>query len=88
MTILLFDLFGVIARHQSESGRTGIERAVELSGAKVDADRFWKAYWSLRPAYDRGKQSSAEYWRAVFSALGASLDPERLYDLVTADVAS
>lgn len=83
MSILLFDLFGVIARKQSEQGCAEIEQAAGLSGAG-----FWKSYWSLRPPYDRGQQTGPEYWHAVAQDLGASFTDQRIADLVAADVRS
>jgi putative hydrolase of the HAD superfamily len=83
MSILLFDLFGVIARQQSEQGRAEIEQAAGVS----EAD-FWKSYWSLRPPYDRGHQAGPEYWHSVAEDLGASFTDQRIADLVAADVRS
>jgi len=83
MPILLFDLFGVIARKQSEQGRAEIEQAAGVSGTD-----FWKSYWSLRPPYDRGHQTGPEYWHAVAEDLGASFTDQRIADLVAADVRS
>ncbi|MEU7478808.1 HAD-IA family hydrolase [Lentzea sp. NPDC042327] len=53
--IVLFDMFGVIARDQS--------RAVMDTMSTDPA--FWQAYWAHRPAYDRGDVTAAEYWRRV-----------------------
>jgi putative hydrolase of the HAD superfamily len=83
MSILLFDLFGVIARQQSEQGRAGIEQAAGVSGA-----HFWNSYWSLRPPYDRGHQTGPEYWHAVAEDVDASFTDQRITDLVAADVRS
>lgn len=83
MSILLFDLFGVIARHQSEPGRARLEAVAGASGP-----RFWQAYWESRPAYDRGDSSDEQYWRAVGGALGLSLTDRQVADLVAADTAS
>ncbi|MFJ3879115.1 HAD family hydrolase [Streptomyces sp. NPDC090077] len=81
--ILLFDLFGVIARHQSPQGRA---RLVEAAG--VPGEAFWKAYWALRPAYDSGAVDGPAYWRLVAGALGTAFGPERIAALVEADIAS
>lgn len=56
--IVLFDMFGVIARDQSEAGRA----------AMSDDPAFWEAYWAHRPAYDRGDVTAHEYWRLVGTA--------------------
>ncbi|MFC4009598.1 HAD family hydrolase [Nonomuraea purpurea] len=64
--VIVFDLYGVIARTQSAEAR---ERIVELAG--VPEERFWEAYWACRPAYDAG-QDGASYWQAVAGRLGVS----------------
>lgn len=81
--ILLFDLFGVIARHQSTAGK---DRLVEV--ADVPAESLWEPYWALRPAYDRGAVTGPEYWRQVADALGVRFADERIARLVEADIAS
>ena len=79
---VLFDLFGVIARHQSAEGRDRLVRA-----AGVPAPAFWDAYWALRPSYDRGETTGPGYWRRVADALGTRFDDRRIAELVEADVA-
>ena len=66
--IVLFDLFGVIARHQ----RPG---ALAKMAARCHAptDAFTTAYWACRPPYDAGQQSAPEYWTAVLRSLSPSL---------------
>ncbi|MFI6095234.1 HAD-IA family hydrolase [Lentzea sp. NPDC051213] len=56
--IVLFDMFGVIARDQSPS----------VMASMSDSPEFWDAYWAHRPAYDRGEVTAAEYWNRVGSA--------------------
>ncbi|MCX4546322.1 HAD family phosphatase [Streptomyces sp. NBC_01565] len=80
--ILLFDMFGVIAHHQSPAGK---EHLVETAGVPEEA--FWEAYWALRPPYDAG-MSGAQYWRLVAEALGTRFGPEQIAALVEADIAS
>nr|WP_063792201.1 HAD family phosphatase [Nonomuraea pusilla] len=63
--VIVFDLYGVIARTQPEQARRDL---VELAG--VSGEAFWEAYWACRPAYDAG-QDSAGYWAAVADRLGA-----------------
>jgi len=65
--IVLFDLFGVIARHQ----RPG---ALAKMAARCHAptDAFTTAYWACRPPYDAGQQSAPEYWTAVLRSLSPS----------------
>ncbi|MFD0163226.1 HAD family hydrolase [Streptomyces decoyicus] len=80
---VLFDLFGVIARHQSTEGKNRLTRT-----AGVAALAFWDAYWELRPPYDRGEVNGPGYWRQVADAIGACFDDHRIADLVEADMAS
>jgi putative hydrolase of the HAD superfamily len=81
--IVLFDLFGVIARHQ----RPG---ALAQMAARCDApeDAFTKAYWDLRPPYDAGRQSAPEYWAAVLQLLSRPDDPDTIEKLRLADIDS
>jgi putative hydrolase of the HAD superfamily len=53
--IVLFDMFGVIARDQSR----------EVMASMSTSPEFWEAYWAHRPAYDRGDVTAAEYWAQV-----------------------
>ncbi|MCK2216639.1 HAD family phosphatase [Actinomadura sp. ATCC 31491] len=62
--VIVFDLYGVIARTQSPEDRA---RLVELAG--VPGERLWEAYWACRPAYDAG-QDGAAYWAEVARRLG------------------
>ncbi|MCP2339601.1 HAD family hydrolase [Actinomadura rupiterrae] len=61
---IVFDLYGVIARTQTDAAKKHIE---DLAG--VAGPPFWTAYWDCRPAYDAG-QSSPAYWAAVADRLG------------------
>lgn len=81
--IVLFDLFGVIARQQ----RPG---ALVHMAARCDAptDAFTKAYWDLRPPYDAGRLSAAEYWAAVLRLLSRPVDPDVVERLRLADIES
>jgi putative hydrolase of the HAD superfamily len=80
--VLLFDLFGVIAKKQPESSKRKLEA---LSG--VGAPTFWNAYWRLREPYDRGI-SAAEYWRSVGEAVRREYDAPKIAALTAADVES
>ncbi|GAA2335231.1 HAD family phosphatase [Dactylosporangium salmoneum] len=80
---VLFDLFGVIARHQSPSGQRALAAIAEAPG-----DALWDAYWRLRPPYDLGQVAGAEYWRRVAAALGTAFDEDRVAALIAADIAS
>ncbi|WP_112268172.1 HAD family hydrolase [Lentzea terrae] len=53
--IVLFDMFGVIARDQSP----------EVMAKMSTSQEFWDAYWAHRPAYDRGDVTAEEYWDRV-----------------------
>ncbi|WP_327280880.1 MULTISPECIES: HAD family hydrolase [unclassified Streptomyces] len=83
MKAVLFDMFGVIARVQSPESMTVLERT-----AGGDPDRFWAAYWSQRPPYDRGEVTGPGYWQAVFADLGIPLDRRLTEELTAADLAS
>ncbi|MEO3796167.1 HAD family phosphatase [Nonomuraea sp. B10E15] len=78
--VMVFDLYGVIARTQSPESR---RRLVELAG--VPEERFWEAYWACRPLYDEG-QSGVAYWDAVADRLGTRF-PD-VPALIGADLAS
>lgn len=80
---VLFDMFGVLARHQSVEGK---DRLVRVAGAPATA--FWDAYWARRHPYDRGDVTAEEYWNEVAQDLGVRFDRERVNALVEADVAS
>ncbi|WP_238011110.1 HAD family phosphatase [Dactylosporangium sp. AC04546] len=81
--VILFDLFGVIARNQSQAAKRTL---AETADAPVTA--FWDAYWRLRAPYDLGQITGAEYWRWVATALGTTFDGDRVTALIAADVAS
>jgi putative hydrolase of the HAD superfamily len=69
VNVLLFDMFGVIARVQSEASKAEL---AALSGQ--EPERFWAAYWGLRPGFDDGSYDAAAYWKAVQAELGTPLD--------------
>ncbi|MFF8652748.1 HAD family hydrolase [Streptomyces huasconensis] len=80
---LLFDMFGVIARHQSDAGRARL-----VAAAGVPEAPFWEAYWGLRQPYDRGDVTGSGYWRQVADALDTGFGPEQVARLIEADIAS
>lgn len=80
MTSLLFDLYGVLMRTQSEEAKRRIEWAV------VSDSSFWSDYWDLRPAYDAGLVSDCSYWQQV--RLRAGLDDFDISEAIAADEAS
>ena len=81
--VLIFDLFGVIAKDQNQEGRDAL-----LATAGVPEEEFWAAYWSQRPPYDRGEVTGTQYWTAVSGQLATSFDPDRIRQLKEHDVAS
>ncbi|MFC9977249.1 HAD family hydrolase [Spirillospora sp. NPDC127200] len=64
--VIVFDLYGVIARTQTADAKRRLET---LAGVSEDA--FWNAYWGCRPDYDAG-QRSVDYWATVAARLGVS----------------
>ncbi|MFG2990430.1 HAD family hydrolase [Streptomyces sp. NPDC048257] len=81
--VLLFDMFGVIAHHQSEEGKA---RLAATAGGPAEA--LWSAYWSQRQPYDRGDIDGSTYWKRVAEILGTSFGPKRTAELIDADLAS
>jgi putative hydrolase of the HAD superfamily len=79
---IVFDLFGVIARTQTEAAMRRIE---ELAG--VSGPTFWDAYWAGRPAYDAG-QPSVDYWARVGERLNVRFAPDAVAALIEADLES
>jgi putative hydrolase of the HAD superfamily len=79
---IVFDLFGVIARTQSEEAKRRIQ---EIAG--VDPPTFWDAYWAGRPAYDAG-QPSPDYWVGVAGRLGVRFGERTVDALIEADLES
>ncbi|MCX4779044.1 HAD family hydrolase [Streptomyces sp. NBC_01264] len=82
--IVLFDLFGVIARHQ----RPGAMDAMALLSGGAPADAFDAAYWACRLPYDAGQFSAAEYWTAVLHQLSLPAHPDTVEQLRLADIDS
>ncbi|RRR75894.1 HAD family phosphatase [Streptomyces sp. RP5T] len=81
--IVLFDLFGVIARHQ----RPG---ALEKMAARCNTapDAFTSAYWTYRPPYDAGRQTASAYWTDVLRALSRPADTDTIEELRLTDIDS
>lgn len=50
--VIVFDLYGVIARTQTAEA---VRRIEELAGTPGPA--FWDAYWACRPAYDAARRA-------------------------------
>lgn len=81
--IVLFDLFGVIARHQRPGA---LARMAARCHAPTEA--FTTAYWACRPPYDAGRQSAPEYWTAVLRSLSVDADTDTIEELRLADIDS
>ncbi|SPT64473.1 HAD family phosphatase [Actinomadura madurae] len=64
--VIVFDLYGVIARTQTPEA---VRRIEQLAGTPGPA--FWDAYWACRPAYDAGQESTS-YWADVAGLLGVA----------------
>lgn len=85
-TAVVFDLFGVIACAQSQTGRTEILAAADVPVAR--AEEFWRAYWEFRPSYDRGRLSGPDYWRSVAGGVGTAFTRAGIARLIAADCGS
>ncbi|MDX3798702.1 HAD family phosphatase [Streptomyces sp. AK04-3B] len=81
--IVLFDLFGVIARHQ----RPG---ALEKMAAHchTSPDAFTTAYWAHRPPYDAGRHTASAYWTDVLHTLFRDADADTIEELRLIDIDS
>lgn len=73
--IVLFDLFGVIARHQRPGALAELAARCE-----VPTDAFAEAYWACRPLYDAGQRSASEYWTDVLRRLSRTADTDAVVD--------
>ncbi len=82
-SIVLFDLFGVIARHQ----RPGALRKM-AARCHASTDAFTTAYWACRPPYDAGRQSAPAYWTAVLRRLSLPADADTIEELRLTDIDS
>ena len=81
--VILFDLFGVIARDQSPEA---VHALTTVAGFAAPA--FLDAYWRHRAPYDRGTVTAGEYWQGVAAELGITFDADRIRALIAADMAS
>ncbi|WP_394825541.1 HAD family hydrolase [Pendulispora albinea] len=85
--VIVFDLFGVIARNQTEDDKRKLERIAGVAGDAPAEAAFWNVYWACRPPYDAG-QSSLDYWSTVTRELGVTYSKEIVAALIEADLAS
>ncbi|WP_416966763.1 HAD family hydrolase [Streptomyces sp. 4F14] len=81
--IVLFDLFGVIARHQRPGALEKMAARCHTSG-----DAFTTAYWTHRPPYDAGRQTASAYWTDVLHALSCPADADMIEELRLTDIDS
>ncbi|MFJ7257318.1 HAD family hydrolase [Streptomyces sp. NPDC098085] len=81
--IVLFDLFGVIARHQRPGAL-----AEMAARCNAPADAFAEAYWACRRPYDAGQWSASEYWAAVLRWLSHTADADTVEELRLAAIDS
>lgn len=81
--IVLFDLFGVIGRHQ----RPGAQEKM-AARCQVPVDAFTTAYWTHRPPYDAGRQSASAYWTDLLRALSRPADTDTIEELRLTDIDS
>jgi putative hydrolase of the HAD superfamily len=85
-TAVVFDLFGVIACAQSPTGQAETLAAAGIPAGR--AEEFWRAYWELRPPYDRGRLAGPDYWRTVAAALDTTFTRAQTAGLIAADCGS
>ncbi len=52
----------------------------------LQLDHFNKAYWSLRPAYDRGDLTATEYWKAIGNSAGIEYTAEEIANFRLGDI--
>ena len=79
----IFDYAGVISEHQSDADW---QRLVSTAGAPADA--FKRAYWDLRPPYDRGHDDGPSYWAKVATALHRDFSEDLTRQLMEFDTRS
>lgn len=72
MANFLFDLYGVLIKHRTDSDRRVVERRLGIDAEHRQA--FWDAYHDLREPLDRGTVSDKQWWEDVARASGTSFD--------------
>ncbi|SPF02674.1 HAD family hydrolase [Streptomyces sp. MA5143a] len=81
--IVLFDLFGVIARHQRPGAPARMAARCDTS-----LDAFTTAYWTHRPPYDAGRHTASVFWTDVLRALSRPADADTIEELRLTDIDS
>ncbi|WP_124054442.1 HAD family hydrolase [Arcanobacterium ihumii] len=70
MKTLLFDLYGLFMKTQSDAGKHAIEQAARLGELGVDPSEFWQVYREVRDPLDAGRINFAEYVDLMGDELG------------------
>ncbi|USR79385.1 HAD-IA family hydrolase [Arcanobacterium pinnipediorum] len=70
MRKILFDLFGLFMKVQTDEGVAGIHRAARLDEFGVDRAQFDHLYRALRDPLDAGTQDYGQYLDAIGAKLG------------------
>jgi putative hydrolase of the HAD superfamily len=78
---LICDYGEVLSLAPPAEDRAALEAAAAWDGT---TESFWNAYWTHRPAYDRGDVTAVEYWESV---LRRNVAGDELVSIIHADVA-
>jgi putative hydrolase of the HAD superfamily len=54
----------------------------------VEREKIESCFWSLRDEYDRGTVTAIEYYKAIFSRLGVSMDDKSIDEMILMDLDS
>ncbi|MFC5369373.1 HAD-IA family hydrolase [Arcanobacterium bovis] len=69
---VLFDLYGLFMRNQSDAAKQEIEKAAQLESLAVEPVKFWQSYRDLRAPLDAGRINFAQYVSAMGEELGVT----------------
>ncbi len=78
---IIFDYGGVLCFHPPEEQIRNLATACRLQ-----MDHFLKAYWSLRPDYDRGDLTATEYWKAIGNSAGIDYSADEILQFRHGDI--
>lgn len=91
ISCLMLDMGGVLTCEHNEA-KVGELMAIlgDGRGLGYSRDEFLRAYFALRPDYDRGVSNGAEYWRRVAAAVSParSLSAAEIERLIAVDLES
>jgi putative hydrolase of the HAD superfamily len=73
MEWIVFDYAGVISLPPPDHAGALLPYTLSAS-----PEKFWPAYWALRPAYDLGAVSAAAFWQGVGARLDRRVDDDLL----------